>query len=78
MVQRVMKNPPANAGDVGWILGMPWSRKSQSAPAFLPGKPHGQRSLAGYRRWGGKELDTTLRLNNNKYVRKLRSQRLGI
>ena len=26
---------------------------------FLPGKPHGQRSLAGYSPWGLKELDTT-------------------
>ena len=24
-------------------------------PVFLPGKPHGQRSLAGYRPWGFKE-----------------------
>jgi len=28
-------------------------------PVFLPGKPHGQRSLVGYSPWGGKELDTT-------------------
>ena len=26
---------------------------------FLPGKPHGQRSLAGYRPWGHKESDMT-------------------
>ena len=26
---------------------------------FLPGKPHGQRSLAGYSPWDHKELDTT-------------------
>ena len=26
---------------------------------FLPGKPHGQRSLAGYNPRGHKELDTT-------------------
>ena len=32
---------------------------------FLPGKPHGQRSLGGYSAWGGKELDTTEQLNNN-------------
>ena len=28
-------------------------------PAFLPGKPYGQRSLWGYSPWGRKELDTT-------------------
>ena len=26
---------------------------------FLPGKPHGQRSLSGYNAWGHKELDMT-------------------
>ena len=28
---------------------IPWRRKQQLAPVFLPGKCHGQRSLAGYR-----------------------------
>ena len=27
-------------------------------PVFLPGEVHGQRSLAGYSSWGGKESDT--------------------
>ena len=31
-------------------------------PAFLPGKSHGQRSLAGYSPWGCKKSDTTERL----------------
>ena len=29
------------------------------APLFLPGKPRGQRSLAGYSPWGHKESDIT-------------------
>ena len=41
---------------------IPWRRKRQSTPAFLPGKCHGQRSLAGYSPWGPKESDTTERL----------------
>ena len=32
----------------------------QPTPGFLPGKSHGQRSLAGYDPWGHKELDTRL------------------
>ena len=36
-----------------------WSRKWQPTPAFLPGKFHGQRSLASYSPWGHKELDMT-------------------
>ena len=42
-----------------WVRKIPWRRKWQSTPVFLPGKFHGQRSLAGYSPWGPKELDTT-------------------
>ena len=38
---------------VGKIL---WSRKWQSSPVFLPGKFHGQRSLAGYNPWGSQKI----------------------
>ena len=31
-----------------WVGKIPWSRKWQLAPVFLPGKFHGQRSLVGY------------------------------
>ena len=34
-------------------------RKWQHTPVFLPVKPHGQRSLAGYSPQGYKESDTT-------------------
>ena len=37
-------------------------RAWQPAPVFLPGKPHGQRILAGYSSWGHKEWDTTEQL----------------
>ena len=41
-------------------VGMiPWRRVWQPTLIFLPGKSHGQRSLAGYRSWGHKESDTT-------------------
>ena len=45
---KVLGNPSASAGDardMGWI---PWRRKWQPTPVFLPGKFYGQRSLAGY------------------------------
>ena len=29
-------------------LGIPWRRKWQPTPVFLPGESHGQRSLVGY------------------------------
>ena len=42
-----------------WVRKIPWRRKWQSTPVFLPGESHGQRSLVGYSPWGHKELDTT-------------------
>ena len=42
-----------------WARKIPWRRKWQSTPVFLPGKFHGQRSLAGYSLWGCKESDAT-------------------
>ena len=35
---------------------------------FLPGKSHGQKSLAGYSPWGHKESDTIERLNNSNNI----------
>ena len=31
-----------------WVGKIPWRRKRQPTPVFMPGKPHGQGSLAGY------------------------------
>ena len=42
-----------------WVAKMPWKRAWQPTPVFLPGEPHGQRSLAGYSPQGRKESDTT-------------------
>ena len=46
-----------------WVGKIPWRRKRQPAPVLLPGKSHGQRSLAGYSPWGRQESGTTERLN---------------
>ena len=35
-----------------WVTEVPWRRKWQPPPGFLPGKSHGQRSLTGYSLWG--------------------------
>ena len=42
-----------------WVAKIPWSRKWQPLPVFLPGNLHGQRRLVGYSPWGCKELDIT-------------------
>ena len=57
---------PRHTGDAGSIPGLgksPWRRKWQSTPVVMPGKSHGQRSLAGYSLWGLKESDTTACMN---------------
>ena len=65
----MVKNTPANAGDirdVGSIPGSgrsPWRRAWQPIPVFLPGESHGQRRLVSYSPWGGKESDTTEQLS---------------
>ena len=33
---------------------VPWRRKWQPTPVFLPGESHGQRTLAGYSLWDGR------------------------
>ena len=35
-----------------WVGKIPWRRKWQPTPAFLPGESHRERSLAGYSPWG--------------------------
>ena len=46
-----------------WVEKIPWRRKWQPTPVFLPGKFHGQRNLVGYSPWGHKELATTEQLH---------------
>ena len=52
----VVKNLLTNAGDVRDVGSIPGQEgpleEWQPTPAFLPGKSHGQRSLAGYSSWG--------------------------
>ena len=64
-VALVVKNLPANAGDIrdmGSIPGLgrsPWGRHGNLLQYSCLENPLGQRSLAGYSPWGHKELDTT-------------------
>ena len=61
-----VKASASNAGDPASTPGsgkIPWRRKWQFTPVFLPGESHGRRSLVGYSPWGHKESDTTERLH---------------
>ena len=45
-----------------WVGKIPWRRKWQPTPVFLPGKSYGQGSLAGYSPWGCTDSDMTEQL----------------
>ena len=59
----VVKNPPANAGDIrdasSWVRKIPWRRAWQPTPGLLPGESHGKRSLVGYSPRGHKTSGMT-------------------
>ena len=42
-----------------WVGKIPWRRKWQPTPVFLPGKFHGWKSLMGSSPWDRRELDMT-------------------
>ena len=58
-----------------WVEKIPWRRKWQPIPVFLPGKSHGQKSLAGYSWWDhkrvGYNLDTKQQPYTHSHVYKL-------
>ena len=67
----VLKNPPANAGDirdVSFIPGLgrsPGVRNDNALQYSCLENLSGQRSLAGYSPWGRKESDMTEQLNTH-------------
>ena len=70
LVAQIVKNLPAVQETQVWSLGLedPWRRKWQPTPGFLPGEPHGQRSLVGYSPWSCKESDTTEQLSTHTFM----------
>ena len=50
-----------------WARKILWRRKRQPTPLFLPGKSHGQRSLAGYNPWHHKGVGNNLATEKLKH-----------
>ena len=50
-----------------WVRNIPWRRKWQPSPLFLPGKSHGQRSLVVYSLWCGKRVRYDLATKQQQY-----------
>ena len=75
-VELVVKNPPANAGDITDEGSIPESERSpgggqwQPTPLFLAGESHGQRSLEDYSPWGCKGSDMTELLSMHTHILK--------
>ena len=76
----VVKNLPANAGDMDLVPGLGRSPGEElathSTPIFLPGNLHGQRSLVGYSLWGRKESDTTKWLRTSTCINYITNRNL--
>ena len=68
---QTVKNLPTmqRPGFDPWVRKIPWRRKWQPTPVFLPGDSHGQRSLVGYSPWGHKESDKTEKLTLSLFRR---------
>ena len=63
----MVKNLPANTGNIGLISGSGRSSgEGNGNPIFLPEEFHGQRSLAGYCPRGCKESDMTEQLTHTQ------------
>ena len=63
MAQTIIWLQCRRPGFNSWVGKIPWRRKWQPTPVFLPGESHGQRSLVGYSPCSCKESDTTERLH---------------
>ena len=51
-----------------WVGKMPWRRKWQPIPVFLPGEFREHRSLEGYSPWGCKESDMTEQTHTHTHL----------
>ena len=71
----VVKNPPANAGDIRDVGSIPRLGRSPGGGCGNPlqysclENPHGHKSLMGYRPWGHKEADTKEQLSTAQAVK---------
>ena len=51
-----------------WVGKIPWSRKWQLTPAFLPGESHGQKRLVGYSPYITQSQTQLKRLSTHKHI----------
>ena len=71
MTQAVENLPAVGETQVNpWIGKIPWRRKWQPTPVFLPGESHGQRSLVGYSPWPLQRVRTTEQLSTQHLLLK--------
>ena len=54
-----------------WVRKIPWRRKWQATPTFLPGESHEQRSLVSYNPQGRKESNTTEYTHTHTHTQKI-------
>ena len=59
-----------------WVEKIPWRRKWQPTPVFLPGESHGQRSLDGCSPCSCEESDMTEQLTRSLSFPKIRTNKM--
>ena len=69
MVKNLPSTQETQIQSLGWED--PRRRKWQPTPVFLPGKSHGERSLAGHSAWGRKESDPTEHTHHRAHAKSL-------
>ena len=69
MAQQVKNKNAGDTGDTGLILGSERSPGEGSGNPFLPGKLHGQRSLAGYSHGVANMMEHTAQLFDRSQVK---------
>ena len=60
-----------------WVRKIPWRRKWEPTPVFLPGQCHGQRSLVGYSPWGHKRVGHELATKHQPALRLVNRETRG-
>ena len=57
-----------------WVGKIPWRRKWQSTPVFLPGKCHGQRTLVSYSPQGSQKSQTWLGMHACRRISEIKTK----
>ena len=59
-----------------WVGKIPWKSEWLPSPVFLPGKFHGQKSLAGHNPWGSQSTGHERATNTLTFIERKREYKI--